>query len=187
MMVCMMRPQLEPTEPALRIAAVILAVSMMACGGDVKEEVAPVTETASATRAAVLPVTLDRAQLARLKWIEGTWKGTGDSVPAFFERYSFPNDSTMLSEGFPDSTLAVVNDSSYYMLRDGQFGNMGDGARWVATAMDEKSIHFEPVAKARNNFTWTRVSADEWRAELVVPASAGGAESRRVYVMKRLR
>jgi hypothetical protein len=173
----------------LRTAIFVALVSLgaTACGGEVKEEAAPPAETAAAVRNAVLPVTLDRAQLARLKWIEGSWRGTGDSTAAFYERYSFPDDSTMVSITFRDSALQAISDSSVYMLRDGQFGNGGTGARWVATAMDETSIHFEPIARARNNFTWKRVSADEWSAVLETPAGEGRPASSRTYTMRRIK
>ena len=40
------------------------------------------------------PKEITRADLAKLRWIVGTWRGTGGDVAPFYERYKFENDST---------------------------------------------------------------------------------------------
>jgi hypothetical protein len=39
-----------------------------------------------------------QADIAKLKWLEGTWKGMDGDKP-FFERYRFEGDSKMIVEG----------------------------------------------------------------------------------------
>jgi hypothetical protein len=73
-----------------------------------------------------------------------------------------------------------------FELKDGMFGNSGDGSRWAATELDDNSITFSPVAKARNTFRWQRESADVWKAVLDYPAGGDKPARQRVYRMERL-
>jgi len=43
--------------------------------------------------------------LQKLRWIEGTWRGTGDVDKPFFERYRFENNSVLAVDSFEDETL----------------------------------------------------------------------------------
>jgi len=125
-------------------------------------------------------------ELTKLRWIEGTWRGTGDVEKPFYERYHFENDSTLVVESFADETLSKVDDVTRFELRDGTFGNWGDGARWAATQLTDESITFEPVVRARNSFRWQRESKDLWKAILDWPASEGKPARQRIYRMERL-
>ena len=125
------------------------------------------------------------AELAKLHWIEGTWRGTGDVEKPFYERYHFEGDSTLVVESFADETLGKVDDVTRFELRDGTFGNWGDGPRWAATLITDDAITFEPVARARNTFRWQRQSKDLWQAILDWPASEGKPARRRNYRMER--
>ena len=158
-----------------------------ACKGESQPEVAPPADTATAVRTAVVPARIDRAQLAALRWLEGRWRGTGDDTPTFFERYSFPTDSTMVAVSYRDSTMTSVADSSIYTLNDGQFSNTGNGPHWVLAAIGGDSLRFEPLARASNSFTWRRISDDEWSAVLGKPASGGDSASSRRYTMRRIK
>src|ERR1700755_1314463 len=51
---------------------------------------------------AATPARIGAAELAKLRWIEGAWRGTGDVEKPFYERYRFENDSTLAVESFPD-------------------------------------------------------------------------------------
>jgi hypothetical protein len=125
------------------------------------------------------------AELAKLRWIEGSWRGTGDVDVPFYERYRFENESTLLVDSFPDEKLTKVDDTTRFELKDGQFGNAGEGSRWIATAIDDNSINFEPVSKARNSFSWKRESPDLWKAVLNWPATGNSPAKERVYRMER--
>lgn len=123
--------------------------------------------------------------LAKLRWIEGSWRGTGDVESPFFEKYHFENDSLLVVESFSDETLSKVTDVTRFELKEGVFGNWGEGARWAATQLDERSVLFEPVARARNTFRWERQSKDVWKAVLNWPATGTAAAKQRVYQMER--
>jgi hypothetical protein len=131
--------------------------------------------------------TISTADLAKLRWIEGSWRGTGDVDKPFYERYRFKDDSTLLIESFDDASLSKVTETSVYSLKDGHFGNEGDDSRWVATALDEKSITFEPVVKARNSFRFERESDNVWIATLNWPANEKSPAKQRIYRMERIK
>ena len=133
------------------------------------------------------PTVLGAADLRALRWIVGTWRGSGDGQSPFYERYRFVDDSTLLMEGFRDSTLAQVTESSRYELRGGRFANAGpaDAAQWVAVRLANGAITFAPVRRARNRFTWRPVSADEWVADLEWPASNAAPARTRSYRLVR--
>lgn len=87
------------------------------------------------------------ADLAQLRWIEGSWRGTGGGVPPFYERYKFENDSTLIVETLADETLSKVTDVSRFELKNGQFGSLTDDSGSVATALDQNSITFSRLEK----------------------------------------
>jgi len=90
----------------------------------------------------------------------------------------------MLSvDSFPDEKLEKADDTSRYELKDGQFTN----GSYLASAIDEQGINFEPIAgKAKNSFRWERVSADKWTAILKWPAADGKPARERIYNMERI-
>jgi hypothetical protein len=79
------------------------------------------------------------ADLQKLRWIEGSWRGTGVNQPPFFERYRFENPTTLAVDGLEGDK---VTDTTRFELKDGEFGGGNEGSRWVATAIDENSITF---------------------------------------------
>jgi hypothetical protein len=132
------------------------------------------------------PAKLTVADLDKLRWIEGTWRGTGGDKP-FFERYRFENATTLASDSFENEKLEKVTDTTLFELKDGEFGGGSEGSRWVATAIDDNSITFAPVTKARNSFVWKRDSKDSWTAILSWPASADKPGRERTYKMERIK
>src|ERR1044071_4704892 len=96
------------------------------------------------------PIQITAVDLAKLRWIEGSWRGTGGGVPTFYERYKFENDSTLVVEGLADETLKTVNDVSRFELKDGHFGYSSGDAGSVAIALDDNAITFAPLGKSKN-------------------------------------
>ncbi len=128
------------------------------------------------------PKTLTAADLQKLRWIEGSWRGSGDKQDAFFERYRFENETTLAVDSLEADK---VTDTTLFVLKDGEFGGGSEGSRWVATSLDENSITFEPVTKARNTFIWQREAKDSWKAVLKRPATKDKPARERVYLMER--
>lgn len=124
---------------------------------------------------------LTTADVAKLRWIEGTWRGSGVDQPPFFERYRLENNTTLLVDSFPDEKLDKVEDTSRFELKDGKFGS----SNYLASSIDESSVNFEPIAgKAKNSFRWERVSDNSWKATL--KWTADGQAKERVYNMERI-
>jgi len=161
---------------SLSAAAILFVCALVSCAG----------ESAGVQTGASNPPKFATADLAKLRWIEGTWKGSGTDQPAFFERYRFENETTLAVDSFPDEKLDKVEDTTRFELKDGLFGNGGEGSRWVATSIDAQGITFEPAAKAKNSFRWERESADKWKAILKWPAQEGKPARERIYTMERI-
>lgn len=131
------------------------------------------------------PARISATDLAKLRWIEGTWRGTGDVETPFFERYRFENDSTLAVDGFDDESVSKATDTTRFELKDGEFGGGGEGSRWAASELTDSSVTFVPVKGARNTFRWQKESDGTWRAVLEWPAAEGKPARRRVYKMER--
>ena len=131
------------------------------------------------------PLTLTPADLSKLRWIEGAWKGTGDIEKPFYERYRFESDSVMLVETHDDETFSKPSDVSRFELKDGQFGSGDANSRSAAIAFDENSITFETVGKSSNTFQFKRESPDLWTAIIKWQAKDGTAKQR-IYKMERV-
>ena len=129
--------------------------------------------------------TFTASDLQKLRWIEGTWRGTGGGVPPFVERYKFESDSILAVESLEGENFDKVTDVTRFELKDGQFGGGGEGSRWVATSINDRSVTFEPLAKARNSFRWERESENSWKAVLSWPATDSAPARQRIYLMER--
>lgn len=121
------------------------------------------------------------ADIAKLKWLEGTWRGSGVDQAPFFERYRFENESTLAVDTFPDEKLDKIEDTSRFELKDGKFGN----GRYAASAIDNNSVNFEPIT-ANNSFRWERVSDNVWKATLRTRAQGNRPATERIYNMERI-
>jgi hypothetical protein len=129
------------------------------------------------------PVKLTEKDLQALRWIEGSWRGTGGGVPPFFERYRFDGPATLLVEHLDGEK---VTSTSRYALQNGEFASVGDKVRSVATAFDQTSITFHSADPARGSYRWQRENANAWKAILKWPASGNRAAGERVYALERL-
>jgi hypothetical protein len=125
------------------------------------------------------------SDLEKLRWIEGTWRGTGDVEAPFFERYRFENATTLAVDSFTDAGLTKVEDTTRFELKEGRFGNGGEGAQWTASSIDYQGVNFVPTVKARNSFRWQRESDNTWTAIITWPPAEGKAGRQRVYKMER--
>lgn len=133
------------------------------------------------------PNTISRTEFAQLRWLEGTWRGSGVNQAPFFERYRFTNDTTLTIETFSDSTLATVSETSLYVLSNGKLGNVHPKARWEATKLTDRAVTFSPIAGVRNTFIWQHENQNAWTAILLWPATDAQPARERVYNMVRMR
>jgi hypothetical protein len=127
------------------------------------------------------------ADLQKLRWIEGTWRGSGDVDKPFFERYRFESDSVLAVDGFADETLTKLTETTRFALKDGEFGGGNEGSRWVAKTIDDRGVEFIPAVNVRNSFKWERESRDVWKATIMLPANETKPARQRVYKMERIK
>ena len=165
----------------------VLLVNLAGCARMISDPAAHNAASPSATPITLpsrVPKQITPADLTKLRWIEGSWRGTGGDVPPFYERYKFENESTLVVETLSDETLKKVSDVSRFELKDGHFGSGTPDNGSVATALDERSIDFGPIGKSRNYFRWQRESDKFWEAILQWTDKNGGQKAR-VYLMER--
>jgi hypothetical protein len=162
----------------LAVGAVLLTFAGCARSSSVN-----LAQTASTPSPAPSPKLINAADLAKLRWIEGSWRGTGDGQSPFYERYKFENDSTLVVEGLADETLSKVNDVSRFELKNGHFGSGTADSGSVATALDDNSITFAPLGKG-NFFRFQRESDNSWKA-ILNWTDKTGAPKERIYHMER--
>ena len=163
------------------LAGGFAVLTVAGCGRKSPGNLGQKTSTPSPSTA---PKHITTADLAKLRWIEGSWRGTGDGQAPFYERYKFENDSTLVVEGLADETMSKVNDVSRFELKDGHFGSGTADSGSVATAIDDDSISFAPLGKG-NFFRFQRETANSWKA-ILNWTDKTGAPKERIYHMERL-
>lgn len=164
----------------------IVFVSVTACSKARSDASAPNAASQSSPAAASrVPKEITPAELSKLRWIEGSWRGTGGEGPPFYERYKFENDSTLLVETLADETGSKVTEESRFVLKDGHFGSGTPESGSVATALDDNSVSFAPLGKG-NFFRFQRESDNSWKA-ILNWTDKNGVPKERVYLMERLK
>ena len=153
--------------PALVLCTTVLA----AC--EVRKELPPTP-----------PLTVSQSEFQHLRWLEGSWRGSGGGIDAFFEGYRWVDDTTIRKYGFADSTLAVISDSGDIALRGG-FVRSGFAERsYVVVELDSARARFTPEGNASNGFEWMRTGPGEWTARLTWDSA--GVPRARTYTMRAL-
>jgi hypothetical protein len=128
-----------------------------------------------------------KADLQKLRWIEGTWRGSENGHGGFYERYRFANDDVLENESLgPDLTSPKNGDKGRVYISNGQILHQGGSMVWIATAVDDKSIHFAPKENASNSFSWEKESSDVWIARMKFTDSQGKPVEN-VYRMERVK
>lgn len=167
-------------SPFRRLAVACAIAASLACRS---REAAPDTTAvaaAPAPRGEAALAAVSREQFAQLRWLEGTWRGTGDGQAPFYERYDVVDDTTILMQSFSDSTLRTTTGESRIVLTGGQVLQREEGSDRVSGAarIDATSIDFVPV-KRGFTYSWRRGStSDEWIASI-------GRSGDRTYTMRR--
>ena len=132
----------------------------------------------------VIPIQAPRKNIKlsdfkRLSWIAGEWVGSGGAYSAFYERYTFVNDSTIEQFSFTDASMTTISDRSTIALRNGRITQTSENARHNAVSIDARGITFIGAKPGQNSFNFRRAAKGAWLATLVVP---GGKKT--VYEMK---
>jgi hypothetical protein len=174
------------------VAFTIAAVLGGACSKGEGEPAAANTANSQTAESAKAPATpsnqITEADVAKLKWLEGTWRGMDGEKP-FFERIHFEG-STMIVETLTDETASKVSETSRFELKDGEFGHTKGDQRSAASSITDNSVQFvpaaaQPAAPAKGNtFRFERQPDGTFRAVLEIPAKGGRPAGEKVYKME---
>ena len=122
------------------------------------------------------------ADVAKLKWIEGTWRGMDGDKP-FYERYKIEETAMVVESLKADGS--VDGESDRFELKDGEFGKGEGDRRSVASEITADHIQFVPaVPGKRNSFRFERQANNTWRAVLQWPAEGDKPASQKIYIME---
>jgi hypothetical protein len=130
------------------------------------------------------PLTVSTAEFQQLRWLEGSWRGSGGGYDGFHEGYRWVDDSTIRKFDFADSTFAVVNDSGEIALRGGAIRSASARSAYVVVALDSTSVTFAPERGAVNGFEWRRTGPGAWTARL--HWDSAGIPRERLYEMRAI-
>ncbi len=123
------------------------------------------------------------ADLAKLKWIEGDWRGMNDDKP-FYERYRFEG-TTMVVEGFDDDTFSNPKAPERFELRDdGEFSHLSGNSKAAASSITDDAVQFVPVFGGGNSFRFERQPGGKWQAVLEWPAKGDKPAEQKIYQME---
>ncbi len=163
------------------ILILVVVIWIAACGpaGEAQKPSTPdaVKPTATPSR------NVTTADIAKLKWIEGTWRGMDGDKP-FFERYKI-EENAMIVEGLKEDG-SPEDEPGRFELKNGEFGK-GDGdKRSAASEIAEDYIQFVPAVPGKgNNFRFEKQSDGTWIAILEWPANGDKPARQKLYMMER--
>lgn len=120
--------------------------------------------------------------IAKLKWIEGTWRGMDGDKP-FYERYKI-EPTAMVVEGLKEDG-SPDGEPSRFELKDGEFGKTQGDKRSAASEISDTHVQFVPgVGSKGNNFRFEHQSDGTWIALLEWPATADKPARQKIYKME---
>jgi hypothetical protein len=123
------------------------------------------------------------ADVAKLKWIEGTWRGMDGDKP-FFERYRI-EETAMVVESLKEDSSAD-GEPGRFELNGGEFGKGEGEKRSAASTITADSVQFVPAVPGKgNNFRFERQTDGIWHAILEWPATADKPTRQKIYKMER--
>ena len=173
------------------------AVVSTACGGSGNVANGPAANSTNASNPNTAPGSsqariqpapsnkFTKDDVAKLKWIEGSWKGM-DGESAFYERYKIEGDAMIVEELNADGS--VKGAPGRFELKDGEFGKGEGDLRSAASEIGEGLVQFVPGRESKGNmYRFERTGPDSWKATLEWPATADKPARQKVYVMERMK
>jgi hypothetical protein len=169
-----------PTMRNYTFVLAVIAVSFIA-GGCSDAQVANI-DTQTTVAQSTPSKKFSAADVAKLKWIEGTWRGMDGDKP-FYERYKV--EETALVTETLNSDGSVKGAPDRFELKDGEFGNGEGDQRSVASEITADHIQFVPAVPGKSNsFRFERQSNGTWRAVLEWPAKGDKPARQKIYIME---
>jgi hypothetical protein len=133
---------------------VLLLITAAACSSE-QSKTNQANSTTPAAAPAAVPATgpapakagssFTVADIAKIKWLEGSYRGTGGQKP-FFNRYHF-NGTTLNIESYNDEAMTKKVDSAVYELKDGMFANPSGKDRFAASEITDDHVQFVTITE----------------------------------------
>src|SRR5215510_8244470 len=158
------------------IAAIFVCVAVIVANGCKTQK--------SVEGSIVMGKEFSQSDFQKLRWVEGTWRGSNGGKGSFYEGYRFINDTTIEIEFFTDSTLSKISGKGMIRLSDKSIISGGGSTFCAATTADDRSIHFALKQNDSNYFSWEKESNDVWLAR-IKNVDSQGRQIETVYRMER--
>ena len=121
------------------------------------------------------------ADLAKLKWIEGTWRGMDGDKP-FYERYRIEENAIVVESLKEDGSLD--GEPSRFELKNGELGKIEGDRRSAASEISDAYVQFVAVPTGKgNNFRFVKQPYG-WDAVLEWSATADKPARQKIYKME---
>jgi hypothetical protein len=152
------------------------------------DNIVPASGTATPAPAATPSNKFAAADVAKLKWLEGTWRGMDGETP-FYERYRL-DGTTMVVESLDEKGNVKPDDTTRFELNaNGEFGPTGkpDDRRAGASSITDSSVQFVPFPGSKGNsyrFEKRTDGKPGWNAVLEWPASGDKPARQKIYEMQ---
>ena len=174
------------THSKFIIVSLLFVLSLACSQGETQKNTTPSAETskqaADAKPVATPSKNFTPADVTKLKWIEGTWRGMDGEKP-FYERYKI-EEKVLIAESLKEDG-STAEKPTRFELKDGEFGEGEGDNRSAATEITDSYIQFVPAVPGKgNNFRFERQSDGTWIALLEWPATAGKPARQKVYKME---
>ena len=177
-----------PTMRNYMFVLAIVVVSLIVAGCSNAQVAKPDTQppvaqsTAQLTAQSTPSKKFTTADVAKLKWIEGTWRGMDGDKP-FYERYKIEETAMVVESLKADGS--VNGEPDRFELKDGEFGKDEGDQRSAASEITADHIQFVPAVPGKgNNFRFERQSNGTWRAVLDWPAKNDKPARQKIYIME---
>lgn len=123
------------------------------------------------------------ADIAKLKWLEGSYRGTGADKP-FFNRYRFTG-TTLNVQSFDDEAMTKQSMAAVYELNDGMFANPSGDQRFAASEITDDLIVFVVLPDSSAAYRLERQGDGSVHATFESPGP-DGKPNRKSFVLERL-
>ena len=147
------------------------------------------------------PKSFTAADVAKLKWIEGIWRGTGENMDPRYERYTLDSDTALVLDNFGSEKMDKPVDTLRFELKDGEFGTAGTSAHWAATEITDDSatfVRFAPekpkgeapaghpqMADSPRSIHWQNNKDGTWKTVIDWPPKGDQTPPQNTLVMER--
>ena len=173
-----------PTMQNYMFVLTVIGVSFIAasCSNAQRANTDTQPPVAQSTAQATPSKKFTAADVAKLKWIEGTWRCMNGDKP-FYERYKIEETAMVVESLKADGS--VDGEPERFELKDGEFGKDEGDQRSVASEITADHIQFIPAVPGKgNSFRFERQPNNTWRAVLDWPAKGDKPARQRIYIME---